>query len=263
MENNTTNKENNKHIYKNHLIDKSSVWGLPVIYSILFFLFIFLINYSPSSAGPAAAAVAQNTPFFHMYKVLLSTGIPLTLLGLILNSSSIFPIDVYSKSNSSYLFKNHWHTIFFKIIIMVIGLILCFLSYIFEPESKTPFTFSDYVLIFIGLFFIIGILLQILSSIKSLIQNKEDYIFINDDRMEWFDDKNQSVHEIKLSEIKTCEKLLEETEKYPDIIGLSFTTSMGNQLKIDFESMSLIPQSKFIFELISQKISKKTIHEKI
>ena len=127
MENNITNKENIKHIYKYILIDKTSVWALLLIYFILFFLFIFLINYSPSSAGPVAATVAQNTPFFHVYKVLLSTGIPLTLLGLTLNSSSIFPIDVYSKSNSSYLFKNHWHTIFFKIIIIVIGLILSFL----------------------------------------------------------------------------------------------------------------------------------------
>jgi hypothetical protein len=257
MENNITNKENIKHIYKYILIDKTSVWALLLIYFISFFLFIFLINYSPSSVGPVAATVAQNTPFFHVYKVLLSTGIPLTLLGLTLNSSSIFPIDVYSKSNSSYLFKNHWHTIFFKIIIIVIGLILSFLSHIFEPESKILYTFSDYVSIFIGLFFTVGIFLQIISSIKSLIQNKEDYIYIDDERIEWFDDKNQSVYEIKLSEIKTCEKLLEKTEKSPEIIGLSFTTNMGNELKIDFENLSLIPQSKFIFDLISQKLSKK------
>lgn len=257
MENNTVNKENIKHIYTKHLIDKSSLWGLPVIYSILFFLFIFLINYSTSSVGPAAAAVAQNTPFFHVYKVLLSAGIPLTLIGLILNSSSVLPIDLYSKNNSSYLFKNHLQTIVFKIMIIVVGLILWFLSSIFEPESKTPYTFSDYVLIFIGLVFILGILSQITLSIKSLIQNKKDYIFIDDDRIEWFDDKNQSAHDIKISEIKTCEKLLEKTEKSPEIIGLSFTTIMGNELKIDFESMSLIPQGKFIFDLISQKISKK------
>jgi hypothetical protein len=256
MENNTEKKGGNKDIYKKHLIDKSSVWSLPIIYSMLFFSVIFILNYSTSTGGPAAAAVAQNTPFFHVYKVLLSAGITLIIIGLFLNSSSVFTIDFYSKSKSSYLFKNHFQAILFKIMINVMGLILLFLSFIFEPESKTPYTISDYILTFIGLIFILGILSKIKLSIKSIIQNKKDYIFIDDDRIEWFDDKNQSVHDIKISEIKRCEKLLEKTKKSPEIIGLSFSTIMGDELKIDFESMSLIPQSKFIFDLISRKISK-------
>ncbi len=245
---------------KKHLIDKASLWGVPLVFFILFFVFLFLINYS-ASAGPSATAVAQNTSFFALYKVLLSAGVPLILTGLILNSSSVLPIDFYLKSNSSYLFTNHWLTILFKIIIIVVGLILWLLSSISEPESKIPYSFWDYVLVAIGILFILGIAIQIINSIKNLIQNKEDYILIDEESLKWFDNKNESVNEIKFSEIKSCAKIFEETEKSPEIIGILFNSGMENEFKIEFESMSLIPQGKFIYDLISKKISNKTTEE--
>jgi hypothetical protein len=246
---------------KKHLIDKDAVWGLPLIFFIMFFVFIFLINYNHSSMGPSAAAVAQNTPFFSVYKVLLSAGISLILIGFLLISRSVLPIDTYSKSNSSYLFTNHWHTTFFKVIIIVIGLILSILSYIFEPESKIPYTFWDSVLTVIGIFFIIGIAIQIINSVRSIIQNKGDYILIDDYKIEWFDDKNKAVKEIKISDIKSCKQILEETEKSPEIIGILFNSGKENELKIDFESMSLIPQSEFIYDIISKKNPENTTKE--
>jgi hypothetical protein len=245
---------------KKQLVDKDSLWGLPLVFFILFFVFLFLINYS-ASAGPSATAVAQKTSFFALYKVLLSSGVPLVLTGLILSSSSVFPIDFYLKSNSSYLFTNHWLTILFKIIIILIGLILWLLSSLFEPESNIPYSFWDYVLVAIGILFILGIAIQIIYSIKSLIQNKEDYILIDEESLEWFDNKNESVKKIKFSEIKSFTKILEETEKSPEITGIQFNSGMENEFKIEFESMSLIPQSKFIYNIISKKISNKTPEE--
>lgn len=248
-----TNKSNKIGKNKKYLIDKTAVWGLPLIFFIIFFLFIFLINYF---TGPSAAAVAKNTPFFAVYKVLLSLGIPLILIGSLLISSSVFPIDTYSKINSSYLFANHWHTSFFKVLIIVIGLILSFLSHIFTPEIRIPYTsytFWDYVLIVIGILFILGIAIQIINSVRSLIQNKGDYILIDDDKIEWFDDKNNCAKEIKFSDIKSCKPILEETDESPEIIGILFNSGIENELKIDFESMSLTPQSKFIYDIISKK----------
>jgi len=46
-----TNKSKKIGNYKKHLIDKNAVWGLPLIFFIMFFLFILLINYSSSSGG--------------------------------------------------------------------------------------------------------------------------------------------------------------------------------------------------------------------
>ena len=243
---------NSKKIGKNkkYLIDKNAVWGLPLSFFFIFFVFIFIINYS---TGPSAVAVAKNTPFFAVYKVLLSLGIPLILIGSLLISSSVFSIDTYSKTNSSYLFANHWHTSFFKVLIIVIGLILSFLSHIFMPEIRIPYTFWDYVLIVIGLSFILAIAIQIINSVRGLIQNKGDYILIDDDKIEWFDDKNKSTNEIKYSDIKSCNPILEETEESPEIIGILFNSGKENELKIDFESMSLTPQSKFIYDIISKK----------
>ena len=255
-----TNKSKKIGKNKKHLIDKDTVWELPLSFFIIFFVFIFFINYS--STGQAAAAVSQNSPFFADYKVLISAGITLILIGLLLISSSFLPIDTYSKSNSSYLFTNHWHTNFFKVIIIVIGLILSFLSYIFEPESKIPYTFLDYVLTVIGIFIILCYAIRIINSVRSLIQNKGDYILIDDDKIEWFDDKNKCAKEIKFSDIKSCKTILEKTEeKYPEIIGILFNSGKENELKIDFESMSLTPQSKFIYDIISKKNPENTPKE--
>lgn len=248
-----TNKRKKNENYKKHLIDKNAVWGLPLIFFIMFFLFILLINYSSSSGGPSAASVAQNTPFFSLYKVLLSAGISMILNGMLLFSSTTLPIDTYSKSNSSYLFTNDWQTIYFKVIFIVIGLILWILSFIFSPESKIPYTFLDYVYIVIGIFFIIVIANNIINSVRILIQNRGDYILIDDYKIEWFDDKNKSFKEIKFSDIKSCEQILEETKKFPNIIGILFNSGMESELRIDFESMSLTPQSKFIYDILSKK----------
>lgn len=253
-----TNKSKKIGKNKKHLIDKDTVWGLPLSFFIIFFVFIFFINYS--STGQAAAAVSQNSPFFADYKVLISAGITLILIGLLLISSSFLPIDTYSKSNSSYLFTNHWHTNFFKVIIIVIGLILSFLSYIFEPESKIPYTFLDYVLTVIGIFIILCYAIRIINSVRSLIQNKGDYILIDDDKIEWFDDKNKCAKEIKFSDIKSC-KTIGENENEPEIIGILFNSGKENELKIDFESMSLTPQSKFIYDIISKKNPENTPKE--
>lgn len=241
---------------KKYLIDKDSLWGLPLVFFILFFVFLFLINYS-ASAGPSATQVAQNTSFFALYKILLSAGIPLILMGLILSSSSVLPIDIYLKNDSSYLFTNHWLTVSCKIILIVIGMILWLLSSLFEPESKISYSFWDYVIVVIGLLFIAGIVLQIIISIKSLIQNKEDYILIEKERLEWFDNKNESIKEFKFGEIKSYSKILEETDKSPELTGILFNSGLEDEFKIEFESMSLIPQSKFIYDLISKKIAIK------
>lgn len=245
--------------YKSHLIDKHIFWGLPLIFFIIFFVFIFSINYSTSSIGPSGAEVAQSTPFYALYKVLLSSGIPLVLIGLLLSSTSVLSIDIYEKNKSSYLFTNHTLTIILKIIIIIIGLILCILSSMFEPESKTPLSFWDYLLICIGILFIVGIALQIFNSIKNLIQNRGDYVLIENEKLEWFDDKNNAVNEIKFSEIKSYKKISEDTSESPEIIGILIVSNLDKELKIDFESMSLIPQSEFILKVISEKIPQTSI----
>lgn len=238
---------------KNLLLNKDAIRLLPFIIFIEFFVIILLINYSPSSTGPSASAAAQNTQFFAIYKVLLSAGFSLTLTGGLLNSTSALPMYTYSKSNSSYLFTNHWLTTAFKIIVISIGLTLCVLSFIYEPESESPCTFWEYVLAVLGVFFITGIAIQIINSVRGLIQNRGDYIFIDDDKVEWYDDKYKSAKEIKFSDIKSCERILEKTKKYPEIIGILFNFGKEDELKIDFESMSFIPQSKHIYEIIWKK----------
>ncbi len=246
--------------HKKYLINKDSLWSIPLFFFILFFIVIFSIH-SPSGTTAADAEVVKNTHFFAFYKVLFSTGIPLVLIGLLLNSSSGFSIDFYSKINSSYLFTNHWLTIFFKISIIVTGSILCALASFYMPDSNNQYSSMDYFIIFIDLFFTIGIVVQIINSVKCLIQNKEDYILIDDETLKWLDDKNKLVNEIKFSEIESCEKILEAKGKLVELIGIQLNTDKEEELKIDFESMSLIPQSEFIYDLIAKQISKNSSNE--
>jgi len=131
----------------------------------------------------------------------------------------------------------------------------------FEPESKTALSFWDYLLICIGLLFIIGIAFQIFNSIKNLIQNRGDYVLIENEKLEWFDDKNNAVNEIKFSEIKSYKKILEDTSESPEITGFLIVSNLEKELKIDFESMSLIPQSEFILKVISEKIPQASIDQ--
>jgi len=158
--------------------------------------------------------------------------------------SSIFSIDTYSKSNSSYLFTNHWHTIFFKVIIIVIGLILWILSSIFQPESKIPYTFLDYFLAVIGIFFLIGLAMQIINFFSSFIQNKEDYILIDDCKIEWFDDKNKCIKEIKFSDIKSCKPILEGRDR---VIGILFPKQFCNN---KLTCVEFIRKGTLLFQII-------------
>ena len=96
-------------------------------------------------------------------------------------------------------------------------------------------------------------------GIKNLIQNRGDYVLIENEKLEWFDDKNNAVNEIKFSEIKSYKKISEDTSESPEIIGILIVSNLDKELKIDFESMSLIPQSEFILKVISEKIPQTSI----
>ncbi len=239
-------KNNTNDKYKSHLIDKNIFWGLPFTFFAFFLIVILSINQS-TSIDSSGAEVVQNTAFFALYKVLLSSGFSMLLIGFVLNSTSVLPIDIYEKNNSSYLFTNHTFIIIIKIIIIIIGLILFVLSSMFEPGSKTPLSFWDF-------FFISICILFTMYFIKKLIQNRGDYVLIENEKLAWFDDKNNAVNEIKFSEIKSYKKILENTSRSPQIVGILIVSTFEKELKIDFGNMSLIPQSGFIFNVILEKI---------
>jgi hypothetical protein len=251
MKNSIKHKTNDK--YKSHLIDKQIFWSLPFSFFVCFLIVILSINQS-TSIGSSGAAVVQSTAFFALYKVILSSGISLLFITFGLNYTNGFTIDIYEKNNSSYLFTNHTFIIIIKIIIIIIGLILCVLSSMFKPESKTLLSFWDYFFICIGILFI-------MSLIKNLIQNRGDYVLIENEKLAWFDDKNNAVNEIKFSEIKSYKKILEDTSESPEITGFLIVSNLEKELKIDFESMSLIPQSEFILKVISEKIPQASIDQ--
>ena len=241
--------------YKRILIERNSYWAILICVTIDFFSVLLSVNY-PTSGTPAAMEIAMNTPFFSAYKVYLSIGFSLSLAGLIINTSSIIPIDFYFRNKYSFVFSNHWYTIFFKISVLVLGLFFCVLSTFFlEPDNDNPIGFAEYFYIAFGGIFILALVFQMVNSVLKLIRNRKDYVRIDSEKIAWFDDQNKSVLEVKFSEMKSIEKIWENTTKSPEIIGLQIISNSEEEFKIDFDSMSLLPQGKFISEVISQIIT--------
>ena len=221
--------------YRFYIIDKRSFLHLPIYFFILFFVFILLVNY---------VYWDKSTTFFAPFKIFFSSGISLGLIGGMLINSKVTSVDVFLKNNSSCLFTNHWSTNIIKLLFTSIGLILLILFYIFQPEEILLKSFWDYFTFCVSIFFGFGLIVAIISPIWELIQNKGDYILIENDHIEWFDDKNNETFELKFSEIKS----MENRENILKIKDFS-----KNELVIDFKSMSLLPQSDFIIKKISEK----------
>jgi hypothetical protein len=234
--------------YKKFFIDKNSIFILLFFFLIIFSIVIFQINFL--SLGQSEAA--RNTSFFAIHKVFISLGLSFLIIGSFIRS--FLSIDIYLKSDSSYLFKNFWYSIFIKIILILVGALFIFLYVIFYPTSEFPFSLSEYFENFIGVIIFIVFLYMVITDIKTLFQNKGDYILIDEIKLTWFDDKNNLTKEIKIMDIKSCEKILGGSEKAPKILGVLLNSGLDNESKIDFKSMSFIPQSKFIYNIISGKV---------
>jgi hypothetical protein len=138
---------------------------------------------------------------------------------------------------------------------LVLGLFFCVLSTFFEPDNDNPIEFAEYFYIAVGGIFVLGFVFQMVHSIIKLIQNRKDYVMIDSEKIAWFDDKNKAVLEVKFSEIKSIKKIWEDTTKSPEIIGLQIISNSVEEFKIDFDSMSLLPQGKFMCDLILERIA--------
>ena len=235
--------------YRKFLINKNSIFNLLLLFLVIFSIMIFQLNFL--NLGQSAE-VARSTPFFANYKIFLSLGLSFVLIGGIIRSS--FSIDIYLKNNSSYYFKNFWYSIFIKIAIILIGASFIFLYVLYYPNPGSPLSISNYIENFIGVIMFFIFIAMFIIDVKTLIQNKGDYILIDSVKLIWFDDKNKSTKEIRIMDIKSCEKVLEVGKKAPKILGILLNSGHDNESKIDFKSMSLIPQSKFIFDCICEKI---------
>ena len=238
--------------YRKFLINKNSILSLFLLFLLFFSIVIFQLNFL--SLGQSEAA--RNTSFFSIHKIFISLG--LSFLGIGSFIRSFYSIDIYLKSNSSYLFKNFWYSIFIKIVTILIGATFIFLYAFFYPNSGGPFSFSNYIEIFIGVILFFVFIVMFIIDIKTLIQNKGDYILIDSVKLSWFDDTNKFTKEIKIMDIKSCEKILRVRKNAHKVLGVLLNSGLDNESKIDFKSMSFIPQSKFIFDIICQKVKESS-----
>jgi hypothetical protein len=233
--------------YKKQLIDKQTIWSLPlalIIMSLCFNLYFYYVGQGQT----------ENTPFFSKYTVCVCLGWSSALVGLMCFTSTAFIVDVYGKSKDSYLFKHYHVVLLFKIFITILGLILIALGEFNSPQVNVAYKFDDYLNMGFALLFTIAILYQIYISIGNQIRNRNDFVLIDTENLKWYDDDTKSIFQLAFNEIVSIAKIYEKTDKYPEVIGLSITTNNSGELKVNFENMSLVPQGKFICDLLAKKV---------
>lgn len=176
------------------------------------------------------------------------------MVGLMCFTSTAFIVDVYGKWEDSYLFKHYQVVLLFKIFITFLGLTLIALGEFNSPQVNVAYKFDDYLNMGFALLFGMAIVYQIYISIRNQIKNRNDFVLIETASMKWFDDHSKSIFELPFSEIESVTRIYEMTDKYPDVIGLSITTNNLEEFKINFENMSLVPQGKFICDMLAKKV---------
>lgn len=235
--------------YKKQLIDKQIIWSLPLSLSVMFLSFNLYVYYFGQDNTETI-----NTPFFSKDTVYVCLGWATALIGLMSFTSTAFILDVYGKSKDSYLFKHYQVVLLFKIFITFFGLTLIALGEFNSPHVDRTYELDDYLTMVLAFLFAIAIVYQIYISIRNQIKNRNDFVLIETASMKWFDDHSKSIFELPFSEIESVTRIYEVTDKYPEVIGLSITTNNFEELKINLENMSLVPQGKFICDVLAKKV---------
>jgi hypothetical protein len=228
-------------------VDKSSLYSLPIVLFILILLQLFMIKYSSISYSAGS--------MFAFYKVILVLGFNISLIGLVSESSSSLPIDLYLEGEDSILFKHHWMVSVFKIFMIIIGLSCIIIGSYLTPESEPKDkTWVYYLLIGIGSIFSIGMVVQFFITIKNLVSNRKDFIKITATQLSWYDNDQGIVKEILLSDVDNYSKKFEDTDESPELEEIHIHKKDNECEIISLKQMSLIPHQKIIIIELEKSI---------
>jgi hypothetical protein len=223
-------------------IDKKSMYYLPLFILFMGSVLLLLAElYDYASVNP--------TPLFAAFKVLFSYGFAMTIAGMFLENSSFMPIDVYSKGPNYVLFKNHSLVSLAKMTLLLLGIVCSYFGLQLEPETVNEQKDGGYYLsLILGGLITLSILAQSIISIRNLLMNRGDFIYLSAQCIRWYDNDFQCTKELAVSEVSSYSTKYEDTDKSPSLEEIHLHLLNGKVEVISLKLMSLIPHEKIIQE---------------
>lgn len=212
--------------------------------------------------------VYNSTPFFHPFKILRAFSIVLFLCGFGFGGI----IDIYKKNQTTILIKHFNLKYLIQFLILVFALTIYLYSELLIPQleisqQETESGWFWNILIALGilldvilyLIFIIGVYI----SIKDLINNRKDYIKIDEDKIEFFNSKcfnNENLsneidefNSIKNENVKKVELQFEIDDEVKSLESIKFILKNKKEVVMDLEEMSLSSYDNVIQNEISSR----------
>ena len=230
-------------------VRRSSLYVLPIIIVLPGLLFWLVMElYDSASVDPA--------PFFSSFKILCSFGFMMSIVGMMLENSSICPIDVYARRADHVEFKNFVLVSFVKAAITLVGVIFFLAGLFLTPDTPVgQKDFGYYLSVIVGGFFMIGLLSQLIIGVKNLYWNRGDFIHLSAIKVKWYDNDVKVIKEFPIGDIRFFTKKFEDTDKSPSLEEIHLHLLNGAIERISLKTMSLIPQGHVIISELKKVIA--------
>ena len=217
---------------------KTPLFGLLFMWGTMHTLFYFQYSLIDSNFG-----------FLDVWLLLTTYGSFMLIWSLLSFSSDMLPINFYKTDGEKFLFFHNNLSIFIKLFLVLSSAFLLTLGLFLEPQSDllddymSGGSWLDAIQYILTGIVALGIIGSIIFSIKNLIKDRNDSVYIDNELIKWFDNiEGETI--INSQEIKKI-----EIER--DISSRDNTTQLGVQtIKIltqnkshiiDLEKMSLLP----------------------
>ena len=211
------------------------------------------------------SSIDPNISFLSSFLLLQTFGVTMILASLLSFTMNVFPLNFYKTDGKKFLFSHNRLNIFIKIILVFFSVLFYTIGILIEPQSDLIDNYyandwSVWIVYIFGGLFCFALIIGIISSIKNLIKNRNDFIYIDTELIKWFDNvtgKMQINHEDILKiEIERVKSSRDDT-----LLGIdSFKILTQNETKIiNLEKMSFKPFGDKILEIIELTFPKKEI----
>jgi len=203
------------------------------------------------------SGIDSNVGFLDVWLLLVTYGSFMLIMSILSFSTDMLPINFYKTDGEKFLFFHNNLSIFAKIFLVFSSASLLTLGLCLEPQSDLIDDYYDglgWLIIFYYILnglVVLGIIGCIIVSIKNLITDRNDSVYIDNELIKWFDNiEGETI--INSQEIKKIEIEREISSRDDTPIGvqtIKILTQNESHI-IDLDKMSLKPFGDKIEETI-------------
>ena len=204
--------------------------------------------------------IDSNFSFLDVWLLLVTYGFIMFVMSFAsFFTSDMISINFYKTDGEKFLFYHNNLSIFAKIFLVLSSASLLTLGFCLEPQSDLIDGYmafrstglGDALSYIFGGLFVLGIIVSIIVSIKNLITDRNDSVYIDNELIKWFDNiEGETI--INSQEIKKIEIEREISSRDDSPLGvqtIKILTQNESHI-IDLDKMSLLPFGDKIVETI-------------